>query len=899
MKCVICLFSVAWISYGATADAQLEIVEPASNAVVSLLTPAQELFLRLPPSARRTLIADRKQGRPYLNRVKWWPEPVHVKWTDAGTGPYSLKILRDGEEVFATNGLEQCHFDVWNLEVAREYRIRVSGGATAVESTFRTSDHAPRLLRIDSIPNVRDLGGRIGLDGRRVRQGLIYRSAGLNENANDYCTGPETYELWKTGRLADSEEGREYLVWINEHKTLRPEDFKEMKKTMVVKNWRPGFDRLTSVDRDYMARKLGIRTDIDLRSKRECYGMKGSPLGESVRWIHAPYSAYGGITNEMGRTAFSKAFSALLDERNYPVDFHCIAGADRTGSLAYLLNALLGVREDELTKDWEVTVWWSPTMHGHAVCLDQLSAALSSFPGETVCERAENYAIQAGFSRADIEKFRKIMLEDVRLAAVHESGDRVDLSGVPFKMPAIELPHFPAREFSIVDFGARSNGEKCTEAIARAIGACADAGGGRVIVPDGVFHTGAIRLKSNVELCLSSGAVLDFSDDPEDYMPAVASSFEGIECMNRSSLVYAYGCTNVAITGSGLLRPRIGFWLRWSGSRSANSLSRKASDQLTLWGDLGTPVSERNFVGLTESRARPQTLLFNRCRNVRLKDFRIRGTPFWTIHLYRCENAVAKGLDVCCHVGDVHTPDYFQGLHLNNSDGMDIEMSRNVLVEDCSFCQGDDAVVIKSGRGPDGYVRGVPSANIVIRRCEVRFGHGLLAIGSELSAGVRNVYCSDCKVGEVGNVFFAKSNKYRRGFVENVWIENIIGKKAETVLRINSHYPASTLSPKTKAVPPTRIRNIQIKNVQLDEARHAVEILGAPDNPAENISVSDVMIGKIVPVPCYGDNNRNTPCTGKGVERGDLVVTVNVKNFEANGIRLRETPHEELAFPQW
>ena len=649
MKCVICLFSVAWISYGATADAQLEIVEPASNAVVSLLTPAQELFLRLPPSARRTLIADRKQGRPYLNRVKWWPEPVHVKWTDAGTGPYSLKILREEEEVFATNGLEQCHFDVWNLEVAREYRIRVSGGATAVESTFRTFDHAPRLLRIDSIPNVRDLGGRIGLDGRRVRQGLIYRSAGLNENANDYCTGPETYELWKTGRLADSEEGREYLVWINEHKTLRPEDFKEMKKTMVVKNWRPGFDRLTSVDRDYMARKLGIRTDIDLRSKRECYGMKGSPLGESVRWIHAPYSAYGGITNEMGRTAFAKAFSALLDERNYPVDFHCIAGADRTGSLAYLLNALLGVREDELTKDWEVTVWWSPTMHGHAVCLDQLSAALSSFPGETVCERAENYAIQAGFSRADIEKFRKIMLEDVRLAAVPESGGRVDLSGVPFKMPAIELPHFPAREFSIVDFGARSNGEKCTDAIARAIGACADAGGGRVIVPNGVFHTGAIRLKSNVELCLSSGAVLDFSDDPEDYMPAVASSFEGIECMNRSSLVYAYGCTNVAITGSGLLRPRIGFWLRWSGSRSANSLSRKASDQLTLWGDLGTPVSERNFVGLTESRARPQTLLFNRCRNVRLKDFRIRGTPFWTVHLYRCENVVAKGLDDCCH----------------------------------------------------------------------------------------------------------------------------------------------------------------------------------------------------------------------------------------------------------
>lgn len=477
--------------------------------------------------------------------------------------------------------------------------------------------------------------------------------------------------------------------------------------------------------------------------------------------------------------------------------------------------------------------------------------------------------------------------------------ETVLLKGLPFEMPVYEVPDVPGLAFNIADYGAKPDGTKCSAAIARAVEACAAAGGGRVVVPKGVFFTGAVHLRSNVALHLSEGAVLEFSDDPADYMPAVVSSFEGIECMSLSPLVYAYGCTNVSITGTGTLKPRLRYWLSISGSRAANSLCRKTADRLTLWGDLGTPVAERDFVGLEESRVRPQLIQFNRCRGIRFEDFRIKGTPFWTIHLFRCENVIARRLDVCCHPGDVHTSDYNAGIHLNNSDGFDVEMTRNVLIEGCTFCQGDDAIVIKSGRGPEGYLRGVPSENIVIRDCEVKLGHGLFCIGSELSAGVRNVFCTDCRVNDAWNLFFVKTNKYRGGFVENLWCQNVTGKKARTVLRVNSHYPASSLSPESKVAPPTVVRNIHVKNVRIDEARRPVEILGDPDVPAENLSVTGVTIGRLMPSPVHGSNDRDTPESGAGYTRGDPVVTVNVRDFRCDGIRILETTREKLAFPLW
>lgn len=362
--------------------------------------------------------------------------------------------------------------------------------------------------------------------------------------------------------------------------------------------------------------------------------------------------------------------------------------------------------------------------------------------------------------------------------------------------------------------------------------------------------------------------MLEFSDDPDDYMPPVVSGYEGIECMNRSPLVYAYECETVAVTGPGMLRARIGFWLQWGGSRAANALSRAAADRLTEWGDLGTAVAERRIAELPGSRMRPQMLQFNRCRNVRLDGFKIKGTPWWTIHLFRCENVIARGLDVCCHAGDVHADDYFFATHLNNSDGMDVEMSRNVLVEGCFFCQGDDAIVVKSGRGPDGYLRGTPSENIVIRDCEVKLGHGLVCFGSELSAGIRNVFVGRCRARKTNNLFFIKTNRYRGGFVENFFADGIDAEKAVCLFKIDTSYPASSLLPISKKVAPTAIRNISISRVRIKEVSAAcVAIVGDSDNPVENVKVSDIDVERLA-------------------SGGDAVKAANAVNFNMSSIHV-------------
>ena len=137
--------------------------------------------------------------------------------------------------------------------------------------------------------------------------------------------------------------------------------------------------------------------------------MKGSPVGDAVKWVHVSSSAYSDMASAEGKEAFAKVFRTFLDEKNYPIVFHCIAGADRTGSLAYILNALLGVGEDELEKDWEVTAFENKNIvHSR---IDALLAVFAKYPGATPMERVEAYVKELGFTDADIARFRAIMLE--------------------------------------------------------------------------------------------------------------------------------------------------------------------------------------------------------------------------------------------------------------------------------------------------------------------------------------------------------------------------------------------------------------------------------------------------------------------------------------------------------
>ncbi len=275
---------------------------------------------------------------------------------------------------------------------------------------------------------------------------------------------------------------------------------------------------------------------------------------------------------------------------------------------------------------------------------------------------------------------------------------------------------YPDQDFRITDYEAFPGREvDNTQAIVKAIAACNQSGGGRVIVPAGEWLTGPIHFKSNVNLYLSEGATLRFSDNPDKYLPAVMTSWEGLECYNYSPLLYAYQCENIVITGTGTLSPIMDTWRVWFKRPKAHL---EALKKLYTVASTDVPVEKRQMTE-GENHLRPHLIQFNRCKNVLLNQFKIRESPFWTIHLYMCNGGIVRNLYV------------FE--HEHNNDGIDLEMSRNFLVENCRFDQGDDAVVIKSGRNRDAWRLNTPCKNIVIRHCDILKGHTLLGIGSEMS----------------------------------------------------------------------------------------------------------------------------------------------------------------------
>ena len=400
----------------------------------------------------------------------------------------------------------------------------------------------------------------------------------------------------------------------------------------------------------------------------------------------------------------------------------------------------------------------------------------------------------------------------------------------PFPMQPIKEFIYPDKDFVITDYGAKSGGETDnTKAIAAAIEACYKAGGGRVVVPDGIWLTGPVHFKSNVNLYLEENAVLSFSDNPKDYLPAVMTSWEGLECYNYSPLLYAFECENVAISGKGTLQPKMGTWKVWF-KRPQPHL--EALKELYTKASTGVPVEERQMA-VGENNLRPHLIHFNRCKNIQLEGFRIRESPFWTIHIYMCDGGVVRNLDVRAHG--------------HNNDGIDFEMSKNFLVENCSFDQGDDAVVIKAGRNQDAWRLNTPCENIVIRNCQILKGHTLLGIGSEISGGIRNIYMHDCTApNSVMRLFFVKTNHRRGGFIENVYMKNVKAGTAQRVLEIDTEvlYQWKDLVP-TYEERITRIDGIYMDKVTCESADAIYELKGNSKLPAKNVMIRDVKVGEV------------------------------------------------------
>ena len=400
---------------------------------------------------------------------------------------------------------------------------------------------------------------------------------------------------------------------------------------------------------------------------------------------------------------------------------------------------------------------------------------------------------------------------------------------VPFPMPALRAPTFPDRDFSIVDYGAKPDGSKCTAAFAQAMAACSAAGGGRVVVPDGTWTTGAIHFKSNCNLHLSAGATVSFTDDPADYLPVVHTTWEGVECLNYSPLVYAYGCENVAITGKGLLAPKMDRWRSWFARPPAHM---HATECLYHWCSTNAPMSARNVVAIEGSQVRPHLIQMNRAKNVLIEGFRIRESPFWMIHLYHSENCIVRGLDTYAHG--------------HNNDGVDIEMTKNVLVTDCVFDQGDDGIVLKAGRNQDAWRLARPTENVVVSNCTFKFAHTLMGVGSELSGGVRNVYIGDCRIRNSYNLLYVKTNRRRGGVVENITVENIDTDSVKTAVfgvATDVLYQWAKFPDYERRY--TKIRNLNVRNVHARCADWAVKVDGDAHEPVEGIRLEDVTVDAV------------------------------------------------------
>jgi len=400
---------------------------------------------------------------------------------------------------------------------------------------------------------------------------------------------------------------------------------------------------------------------------------------------------------------------------------------------------------------------------------------------------------------------------------------------MPQILARIKAPTFPKRDFQITKFGAKPDGQTdATLAFKNAIAACSKAGGGRVVVPPGTFVTGAIHLKSNVNLFLSAGATVKFSKNPKDYLPVIFTRWEGTELMNYSPFIYAFEQSNIAVTGDGTLDGQSGndAWWPWNGRanygwKEGDPNQRADRNALMKMGETGVPVSERIFGA--GHYLRPQFIQPYRCKNVLIENVRIINSPMWEIHPVLSTNVTVRGVKISSHGP--------------NNDGCDPESCDDVLIENCDFDTGDDCIAIKSGRNADGRRLNVPTKNIIVRGCRMRDGHGGITVGSEISGGVSNLFAENCRLDSqnLDHGLRVKNNAMRGGLLENFYFRNInVGQVAQAVITVDFNYEEGAKGSFTPVV-----RNFWVDRLVSSKSKHALDVQGLAGAPIYNLNLSN------------------------------------------------------------
>ncbi len=433
------------------------------------------------------------------------------------------------------------------------------------------------------------------------------------------------------------------------------------------------------------------------------------------------------------------------------------------------------------------------------------------------------------------------------------------------KLPVIASTSFKKDSFNIVKYGAKPDGITLnTKAIMAAIDACNKKGGGVVVIPPGAWLTGPLVLKSNVNLCVQTAALLLFTEDHNEFK-LVETNYEGLPAVKNESPLSATNATNIAITGGGIIDGNGDSWRAVKKDKLTESQWKKliskggvlTEDKRTWYPSesayRGSKVPKAGVImegkGIEDYRdikefLRPNLLVFTKCDRILLEGVTFQNSAAWCLHPLMSSNLTVRNVFV-------KNPWYAQ-----NGDGIDVESCRNVLIENSVFDVGDDGLCIKSGRDEEGRKRGMPTENVIIRNCTVYNSHGGFVIGSEMSGGARNIHVSNCTfVGsDIGLRF--KTTRGRGGVVENIYIDGIVMKNipAEAIL-FDMYYmsqdpvalagekreaPRTEFKPVTEATP--QFKNIFIKNVVCDGAEKGIFIRGLPEMNIHDIKLENITI---------------------------------------------------------
>lgn len=406
----------------------------------------------------------------------------------------------------------------------------------------------------------------------------------------------------------------------------------------------------------------------------------------------------------------------------------------------------------------------------------------------------------------------------------------------PFPMPHMSRPVFPDWSFDIRDFGAVEGGQvKNTNAIRDAIKAATKAGGGTIIIPDGKWLTGAIHLDNNINLHLTAGAELLFSQDFDDYLPAVFSRHEDTECYKYSAFIYANGKSNIAVTGEGILNGQGKPW--WKGQ------NKDTETRLVEMGNNDVPVDQRVFDGKNNNYLRPAFFQPMRCKNILVEGVTFLYGAFWTITPTYCENIIVRNVRIETEGSYGHTP---------NGDGVDPSSCKNVLIEYCEFDTGDDCIAIKAGRDRDGLRVGLPSENVVVRYCRGLRGHGGIVIGSETSGGIRNIFAHDCSFTGTDRIVRLKTTRGRGGILENMWFRSLQGDQiALEAIHLNMLYTGTRFPAQAVTDATPRMQEIHFDSISCSYGKSfAVEMLGLPEMPIRDVTFNHLAMSAAKGIAC-------------------------------------------------